>query len=90
MCLADCDAESTEAPFLGSRVLGGARPPSCPPCSRSHSPEAVAVVELALDQGALDQVHMLLAGGACAAGGPLGTLLRQAARRQLLTLQGTG
>lgn len=50
----------------------------------------MAVVQLALGQVALNQVHMLLAGRARAAGGPLGTLLRQTAGRQLLVLQGVG
>lgn len=88
VCLAHCDAGSTEAPLLGNGVLGGL--PPHPPGSRGHSPEAVAVVQLALGQVALNQVHMLPAGRARAAGGPLGALLRQAARRQLLALQGVG
>lgn len=73
VCLAHCDAGSTEAPLLGNGVLGGSPPP--PPGSHGHSPEAVAVVELALGQVALDQVHVLLAGSARATGGPLGAPL---------------
>lgn len=54
----------------------------------SHSPEAVPVVQLALSQVTLHQMYVLPAGCACAAGGPVGTLLQQAARRELLALQG--
>lgn len=55
-----------------------------------HSPEAVPVVEPAISQVSLHQVHMLPAGRTGATGGPVGALLRQAAGgRQLLALQGT-
>lgn len=50
----------------------------------------MSVVQLAVGQVTLHQVHVLLAGGARAAGGPVGALLRQAARGALLTLQGMG
>lgn len=48
------------------------------------------MVQLAVGQVTLHQVHVLLAGSARAAGGPVGALLRQAARGALLTLQGMG
>ena len=48
------------------------------------------MVQLAVGQVPLHQVYVLLAGGARAAGGPVGALLRQAAGGALLTLQGTG
>lgn len=50
--------------------------PAAPPC---HSPEAVPVVQLALRQVPLHQVHVLPAGCAHAAGRPVGALLRQVA-----------
>ena len=61
-----------------------------PPGRRSHSPEAVPVVQLALGQVALHQVHMLPAGRTRAAGRLVGALLRQVTRGERLALQGTG
>lgn len=48
------------------------------------------MVQLALGQVTLHQVHVLLAGRAGAAEGPVGTLLRQAAGGELLALQRMG
>lgn len=56
-----------------SQVLGK----TCP--ALQHSPEAVPVVEPALGQEPLHQVHPLPTGCACAAGGLLSALLGQAA-----------
>ena len=59
--LAHHGAESREAP--------------CPPRVPPNSPEAVPVVQLAVGQVTLHQVHVLLAGRTRAAGGPVGALL---------------
>lgn len=55
-----------------------------------HSPEAVPVVQLALHQVPLHQVHPLSTGCACAAGGLLLALLRQAVWGEVITLRGMG
>lgn len=76
------------------RIHGGSLPAAgvavLPPGSRRHSPEAVPVVQLALGQVALHQVHVLPAGCARAAGRPVGALLRRAPRGERLALRGTG
>ena len=59
---------------LPPRYRGGGGEAPAPRCP-GHSPEAVPVVQLALGQVTLHQVHVLMAGRTRAAGGPAGALL---------------